>query len=227
MGGLVEPEPEARPGTEQDGNRRPCAEEKRELEDEHARDRADEERAGRTAPSELTSARATEPVSSARAPRDRSRQRPGRREAGRQAEPGSELPHARALPLDVDQGEPVELPDELQHVRARLLGGERERLGQLAHDRTDRGSGAREHERSARVERPRVSPDGVGQPPVPARRPERALWSRSRRSSADRPETDAEGGQAAARGKARDEDDDERIRHAERDEPRRRQPRHE
>ena len=89
-----------------------------------------------------------------------------RRETRREPSPLGELPQPGGLPLDVDESEPVEMPDEPQHVGTGLLGGERECLGQLAHNHAHRPPNAGEHEGAACVQGPGVTADSVGQPPV-------------------------------------------------------------
>ena len=164
---LVKPEPDARPDTDQDGNGRPGAEDERELERRApSRSRRRGTSAGAPLRRQLTSARPTDSVSSARRRETAAGTAPaGARRAARRAHSTSCRSRER-LPLDIDESEPVEMPDEPQHVGTRLLGGERERLGQLAHDHAHRPSDAGEYEGAACVEWPRVPTDRVGQTPA-------------------------------------------------------------
>src|SRR4051794_10565710 len=98
----------------------------------------------------------------------RHRRRYGTRgcEPHRQARPLEELTRARARAVDVQESEPVQLPDEAEDVRARLVDGDREGDRELAHDPTHGTSHARENEGTARVQWPRGATHRVGQLPV-------------------------------------------------------------
>ena len=83
------------------------------------------------------------------------------------SQPVDELTEPRRRALDVHEGEAVELPDESHHVAPRLGLRQRERVGELARDRPERTPGAREHERSARVQRPGMATHRVAQQLLP------------------------------------------------------------
>ena len=86
------------------------------------------------------------------------------------------------------------MPGEPEHVRPCGLIGEREDIGDLPHDQTDRKTRAGENECPARVEWPRVTAYRVGQPSVldgdagsegqPVTRGDHAAAPASRRRSA-------------------------------------------
>ena len=95
--------------------------------------------------------------------RDRRRQRADRCEPRRESEPVDNQPEPRRRAVDVNEREPVELPDEPHHVTSRFGCRERERLGQLSRHRAERATGAGEHERPARVQRPGVATHRVAE----------------------------------------------------------------
>ena len=133
----------------------------------------------------------------------------------------SEPPDDRPSPLDVDESERVQMPREAKHVAPSGLERKRERVGELAHDLTDRTPRAAKNEGATSVERPGDAAYRVGQLSVlEERRRERGPACRSRRSSGSDPESATEGVERRSDGRSADENDDDRIREAEGNEAR-------